>query len=108
MALRLIDNDAPYSVPVTVLVPDHGKMREVKFTILAKVISDEEIKSLGESGDIEALNKLVTGWSGMKDLDHNEVPCTEETRALVFGIANYRGAILDAIFKSRTGRARGN
>ncbi len=99
--LFVIDDDPVVDWPVIVSLPaDGGTFEEHQFTVSMRVLSPAEyealfadapanIRSAGEAmkaSEVVTLNvpifqRLITGWSDVKDSDGNDVAYTPETLA---------------------------
>ncbi len=81
MAFKLKDRNYTVKWPVSVEVPVNGGKKNIEtFDAEFKVLPKDELKDLMDSGvsDDDLIEKVVVGYSGIKDENGNEIPFSAE------------------------------
>ena len=93
-----------YKWPVTVSVPvDGGKFRNETFSVLFRKIGRSQFNELAEQDENALVDAIVEGWDGIKDEDGDNVPFTDEAKAVLLDDPFVMKAIINAYADSYGG-----
>ena len=67
-----------YDWEVTVQSPDKGKFKKETFTAKFKNVGRKVFAELIEAGDDNFVRTVLMGWSGIKDVDGNEIEFNDD------------------------------
>ena len=108
-----IQKDPTFTTTIDVVEPgtsETGEVEKSSFVAKFKRLSDDECKSMLDSGDtdVDQIRKVLVGWYGLVDANGADVPFNEATRDALLSIPAALNAIVLAFFPSLRGAARKN
>lgn len=106
---RLMEPHEPCEWPVTVFVPQHhGRVLKAQFSASFRYLPSEEFQELASQGDTVLLERVLVGWSQVKDEHGEDVPYSDEARERMLRITYVRKALVLAYGEFIQGRAAKN
>jgi hypothetical protein len=107
MPLQLRSQSPTYRWPVVVEFPvDGGKFDKETFDAEFKRLPQDRLREIGEQvdngtlSDLELLDQVLAGWSGIFDESGEEVPFTETNRKRILNVGLVAASIVAAWFES--------
>lgn len=94
-----------FEATVKVNHPKHGKS---EFTAEFLLVGQDEYDELAREGDAAIVERVLVGWSGVRDADKQPLPFSADVRTAMTQRAYLRTAIIRAYVAGYTGARLGN